>query len=119
MVKKKRNMGFLLTEAVGALALLGLLLILVARFEYSASQAATLLEQEYVAAAAAETQFERLTVGLTVLDSKTFTQRYPGLEMEYRPPSAEESGVVTIKTVDPESRVLVRLVGPAPSGVKK
>ncbi len=121
---KTRSTGFLLTEALLGLALLGLLLILVARFEYYAGTLGKSLEREYVANAAAESQFERLRAGLAVLDPQAFRQKYPGLELEYRPQPAEGNGVVTIKTVEPESQVLVRFVGPVPRitsqpGVKK
>jgi hypothetical protein len=122
MIKKKKYIGFMLPEALGAMALLGLLLILVARFEYYASKTATSLEQEYVATVAAETQFERLRAGLAVLDPKTFRQQYPGLDLEYRLRTAKAGGVVIVTTTEPEPRVLVRLVGPvqpAPTGVKK
>jgi hypothetical protein len=104
--------GFFLTEALLALALLGLLLILVAKFEYRAGIMVKSLEQGYVANVAAESQFERLKAGLAVLDPKTFQQQYPGLNLEYQIQPADGNGVVTIKTVEPEPRVLVRLVGP-------
>jgi hypothetical protein len=111
---RTRAAGFFLTEALLALALLGLLLILIAKFEYYAGVRVKSLEREYVANVAAETQFERLKAGLAVLDSKTFRQQYPGLDLEYQIQSTEGKGVVTVKTVEPEPRVLVQLVGPVP-----
>jgi hypothetical protein len=123
-----RRAGFLLTEAIAALALLGLLIFLVARFEIRAAAAAKSLEQEYMATVAAESQFERLKAGLTVLDAETFQRQYPGLTIDYRLQSSEgnkaQTGVVTVTTRKPEPRVLIKLAGPVPpwatqSGEKK
>jgi type II secretory pathway component PulJ len=119
---RTKRAGYLLTEGIAALALLGLLLFFVARFERQAAATARRLEREYVATAAAESQFERLKAGLPVLNPAAFRQRYPGLTLDYqvRPagPSGEAVGVVTVTGRDAGSPVLVKLAGPVPSPVQ-
>ncbi len=126
--KNSRYAGFLLTEAIASLALLGLLLIMVAQFEYRAAAATRSLEQEYMATVAAESQFERLKTGLDVLDPVTFDRKYPGLNLDFHlQPSKQDgirTGVVTITVQKPKPRTLIQLTGPvspfiSQSGEKK
>jgi len=120
---KTKRSGFLLTEILTALALLGMIIVFVAHFERHASATAGLLEKEYVATVAGESQFERLRAGLDVLDPETFRQRYRGLELDYRVRRSEQTGeqvgVVTITAKGPKDRVFVRLVGPIPQSLPK
>lgn len=104
--------GYLLTEAVMALTLLGMLLGFVALFEYRAAAAARSLELEYVATVAAETQVERLKAGLNVQDQETFRRSYPGLALEYLAQPEKSLAVVTVKALNPQTAVSFKLTCP-------
>jgi len=113
---KKYRPGFLIYETIGALTLLGILAFVIIKFEHYASTTAQSLDQQYIAAVAAESQFERLRAGLDVLDPKTFWENYPRLTLDYKiQPSDNRIGVVTISTRDQNPRILMTLTGPVSS----
>ncbi len=110
--------GYLLTEAILALALLGMVAGLIIHFETRAAGASRRLERQYTATVAAESQFERLKAGLKVLDPEAFRSRYPGLEMTYRVEPARSGAkpvaVVTVSSRE-ENPVRFTLSGPLPT----
>jgi Tfp pilus assembly protein PilE len=107
VVKSQRH-GFLLAEVITALALLAVLTIMLLQFQTSAAIWRTRLEQQYIALAAAESQFERLKAGLNVLDTEAFQKRYPGLEFETQliptTQSSQAQQIITVFTRDAEQK---------------
>jgi len=116
--RRSSQSGFLLAEAILALALLGMIMFFVAQFEGRARASSQRLTQEYTATAAAESQFERLRAGLDVLDTETFRKRYPGLRLEYhveQRDGGERTSVIAVKSDDLDERVLFSLSAPTPT----